>query len=979
MSGFILARLTGSSTHTAGTAAPPAIRRRSAWALIVVASAALATGIWVYTANTRAVQGIVGWELNTAEPFGRPLRPAVRTAVKWDFAFIGGYTIALAIGLFLIQCVARSALARRLAYAGMAAAALVVVADCLENTFLLTGLRDAAAVSATLKFALLPFAVLAALLGVGLTAIRTITNSPSQLRRWVEHEVGFWPPRPVEGDDNSASPFPSPEPEKGARWLAGFDLPPEMAWERPWIEGSGPTGFCLSGGGVRAASVSLGALETLRPQLLSADYLVSVSGGGYTAGAFAQALTGAQPPASGGAVPPPEILRDARTAFIAGSVSEEHIRLRAAYLANTPWELTKALLVLLRHMVLSLYVLFAPAVILGIAAGWFYKRIPVNFFEFANPPGSSPGFTSHRITVAVDPLPYVPIAAGVIAVGVAVLWLMKQRVLTQARAQLYRRVSDTLKVTMWLLAGFLTVTVALPLVVVLANWALLGHSWSKPVSVGGSIAGPVLAYLATLASVAWKKRKIIAGVSATTNGTKDGTEPAKAQVPKSLTQRLLVLGTLVLVAAIWLIVFAAGVRTYGGHPALWTALGLAVGVVILGGVVDETTLSLHSFYRKRIAHTFATRTVRRGDGQVVAAGYDFGELTALSEYGAVASGVEFPKLTFAATANVNDADRTPPGRTGLSYTLSADWVGGPDVGWMRTKDMQRLAPPKLTGDLTVQGAVAVSGAAFAAAMGDGGRAYQVLLAITGARLGSWLPNPCYLHDALNRAAADDWLVPRLPRSRSMVYLLREVVNSHPHSDRLLHTTDGGHYDNLGLIELLRRRCRTIYCIDASGDSPPMAETLAEAIARAYTELGVRIDVGPDEFDLEPGTAETLTTAPGLQNLQNRLSRSPILTARITYPPQSGLATTDGGDVEGRLIVAKAALWSDLPYSLLAYATRHPEFPHDTTGDQFFDADQFSAYVQLGRELGNEIVEIERLGRVPGDVRQFAGRRVRVPS
>ena len=117
MSGFILARLTGSSTHTAGTAAPPAIRRRSAWALIVVASAALATGIWVYTANTRAVQGIVGWELNTAEPFGRPLRPAVRTAVKWDFAFIGGYTIALAIGLFLIQCVARSALARRLAYA----------------------------------------------------------------------------------------------------------------------------------------------------------------------------------------------------------------------------------------------------------------------------------------------------------------------------------------------------------------------------------------------------------------------------------------------------------------------------------------------------------------------------------------------------------------------------------------------------------------------------------------------------------------------------------------------------------------------------------------------------------------------------------------------------------------------------------------------------------------------------------------------
>ena len=42
-------------------------------------------------------------------------------------------------------------------------------------------------------------------------------------------------------------------------------------------------------------------------------------------------------------------------------------------------------------------------------------------------------------------------------------------------------------------------------------------------------------------------------------------------------------------------------------------------------------------------------------------------------------------------------------------------------------------------DITVQNAVAVSGAAFASAMGAQARAYQTLLALSNARLGTWLP------------------------------------------------------------------------------------------------------------------------------------------------------------------------------------------------------------------------------------------------
>jgi hypothetical protein len=69
-------------------------------------------------------------------------------------------------------------------------------------------------------------------------------------------------------------------------------------------------------------------------------------------------------------------------------------------------------------------------------------------------------------------------------------------------------------------------------------------------------------------------------------------------------------------------------------------------------------------------------------------------------------------------------------------------------------------------------------------------------------------------------------------------------------------TDGAHYDNLGLVELVRHRCRTIFCIDASGDTPPFPQTLNQAIALAWEELGVKISL-EDQLDLVPGSAEPL--------------------------------------------------------------------------------------------------------------------------
>ena len=99
-------------------------------------------------------------------------------------------------------------------------------------------------------------------------------------------------------------------------------------------------------------------------------------------------------------------------------------------------------------------------------------------------------------------------------------------------------------------------------------------------------------------------------------------------------------------------------------------------------------------------------------------------------------------------------------------------------------------------------------------MGAQTRFYEIFLALANVRLGTWLPNPWFV--ALKSQHLNDWTVPGLPARRRLSHLAREIFGIHPSWARMLLCTDGGHYDNLGLIELLRLRCGPIYCFDASG-------------------------------------------------------------------------------------------------------------------------------------------------------------------
>jgi hypothetical protein len=278
-------------------------------------------------------------------------------------------------------------------------------------------------------------------------------------------------------------------------------------------------------------------------------------------------------------------------------------------------------------------------------------------------------------------------------------------------------------------------------------------------------------------------------------------------------------------------------------------------------------------------------------------------------------------------------------------------VGGPDLGYLSAARLEELAPPRLRRDLTVQGAVALSGAAIAASVGgQGTKWYQTLFVVTGLRLGAWMPNPAYLIPTCS--GPRPWHVPGLPRARRLSYLLRELFGAHSATGPLVQVTDGGFYDNLGLVELFRRGMSRIYCIDASGDTPPAATTLAEALTLAHQELGVQVDLEEGTWTtFTAGGADPLVPADPLAALSARLSRRGIITGTFSYPEGSPFA----GQGKGVLVVAKASLWPSLSYPVLAYASTSTAFPRDSTGDQFFDDKQYAAYTGLGRALGSAAV------------------------
>ncbi len=224
-------------------------------------------------------------------------------------------------------------------------------------------------------------------------------------------------------------------------------------------------------------------------------------------------------------------------------------------------------------------------------------------------------------------------------------------------------------------------------------------------------------------------------------------------------------------------------------------------------------------------------------------------------------------------------------------------------------------------------AVAISGAAASPNMGyHTSPALGFLMAVFNVRLGWWAGNPRH-----------PWTWKKFGPRWGLLYLLRELFPDTSDSMAYVYLSDGGHFENLGIYELVRRKCRFIVCCDVGHDPEGQFEDLGNAVERCRSDFGVDIDISVDDLKPDPKT---------------RLSKAHFKLGTIRYPAIPGQAQ----ESEGTLLYIKSTLTGDEPADVTAYAAANTVFPNNSTGNQFFDESLFESYRALGQHIFGQIVK-----------------------
>ena len=230
--------------------------------------------------------------------------------------------------------------------------------------------------------------------------------------------------------------------------------------------------------------------------------------------------------------------------------------------------------------------------------------------------------------------------------------------------------------------------------------------------------------------------------------------------------------------------------------------------------------------------------------------------------------------------------------------------------------------------ISIGTAATISGAAASPNMGyyTTSPVISLILALFNVRLGWWLGNP---------GPAGDTTYDLFAPKSSVMPIVQEALGLTNDENKYVYLTDGGHFENLGLYEMVLRRCHTIVVCDAAQDEKYRFGDLGNAIRKIRIDLGVPID-----FKSMPIFAGW--PANEKQGLYWTI-------ANIRY------SCIDGDGVpNGTLLYIKPAIYGTEPRDILEYKKSFPAFPHQSTADQFFDEPQFESYRMLGSHIMDQI-------------------------
>jgi hypothetical protein len=385
---------------------------------------------------------------------------------------------------------------------------------------------------------------------------------------------------------------------------------------------------------------------------------------------------------------------------------------------------------------------------------------------------------------------------------------------------------------------------------------------------------------------------------------------------------------------------------------------------ILAWRLDVNEFSMHLFYRNRLVRAFlGASNADRSPSPFTGFAYD--DDIALQDL-TVAEGFDGPYPLWGTTLNITTGeDLAWQERKGASFVYSPLFCGWDYVDsksepssteqpMSDTDEVARTRKTKTTkygyrstrgdeaevpgyggkgGKPFIGTAMAASGAAASPNMGYHTKAsVAALLAIFNVRLGWWTGNPRN-PNTWDQYAPGIW------------YLFAELMGKATDSDRYTYLSDGGHFENLGLYELVRRRVRFIICSDADADHAFSFEDLGNAIEKCRCDFGVEIKL---HAQLNMAPADLIP-----------YRKEHYAVGEISYPGQAAT---------GLMLYLKSSLTNDEPPDVLGRRAQDSAFPHDSTANQFFNEAAFEAYRALGDHMMSIVLSRARVDKLQGSSR-----------
>ena len=302
---------------------------------------------------------------------------------------------------------------------------------------------------------------------------------------------------------------------------------------------------------------------------------------------------------------------------------------------------------------------------------------------------------------------------------------------------------------------------------------------------------------------------------------------------------------------------------------------------------------------------------------------------------------DLPELLICASVNITEAGIAAAGSYArpIIFSPSVICLAGEPGGKVHTAEYEEMIgrrnrwfPHSFDG--TVMSYVALTGAAVSPSMGKYTKYWlRATLGLLNLRLGTWIPSPA--SPAVWEHLEKGGFLPGINRCPGFLLRLRELRGRHYIRSRHVFVSDGGHYENLGIVELIRRGCNEVWAIDASDDDRGTWRTLSESLNLISAELGCVITGDFSNFETPPPTED------GSARVDGRLINETYADVHI-----SGIRDIDK-PYEAVIHVVKLGMSAATNPVVAQLGMKYRKFPYDSTLNQLYTAERFDLYRALG--------------------------------